>query len=398
MKPIYLDYSATTPVKPEVLAAMLPYFSEQFGNPSSLYGLGFASKDAIDQARGQVAALIGAEPREIYFTSGGTEADNWAVVGAARARRNKGNHIITSKIEHHALLHTCKALEKEGFEVTYLDVDEKGFVKLKDLKDAINERTILISIMFANNEVGTLQPIREIGEIARAYGILFHTDAVQALGNVPIDVRELNIDLMSVSAHKIYGPKGIGALFIRKGLVIENLLQGGGQENKRRAGTENLTGIVGFGKAAELAGNGLAARVQRIRDLREYFLAKLQERIDDIAVNGDRNQRLPGNLNVIFHYIEGEALLLHLDIRGICASTGSACSSASFSPSHVLSAMGLPLEKVYSSLRFTVGDPTTKEEIDTVVEALSEIVTKLRVLSPFDKDHQMESTQVLRHA
>ncbi|PKM84968.1 MAG: cysteine desulfurase NifS [Firmicutes bacterium HGW-Firmicutes-11] len=396
MKPIYLDYSATTPVKQEVLDAMIPYFTEKFGNPSSLYGIGFASKDAIELARSQVAALIGAEDREIYFTSGGTEADNWAVIGAARSRKNKGNHIITTKIEHHALLHTCKALEKEGFVVTYLDVDDNGIVDPAQVKNAITDQTILISVMFANNEIGTLQPIAEIGAIAKENGILFHSDGVQALGNVDIDVRSAGVDMMSMSAHKIYGPKGIGALYIRKGVVIENILFGGGQENKRRAGTENLTGIVGFGKAAELAGKNLNDHIKQVRDLRNYFLEQIRSRIDDISVNGDLEKRLPGNLNLIFNYVEGEALLLHLDIRGICASTGSACSSASFSPSHVLSAMGLPLEKVYSSLRFTVGDFTTKEDLDLVVASLVEIVSKLRELSPFDKDHRMQSTQVLR--
>jgi cysteine desulfurase len=396
MKPIYLDYSATTPVKQEVLDAMIPYFTEKFGNPSSLYGIGFASKDAIELARSQVAALIGAEAREIYFTSGGTEADNWAVIGAARSRKNKGNHIITTTIEHHALLHTCKALEKEGFTVTYLDVDEKGILDPNQVKNAITDQTILISVMFANNEIGTLQPIGEIATIAKENGILFHSDGVQALGNVDINVRTIGMDMLSMSAHKIYGPKGIGALYIRKGVVIENILFGGGQENKRRAGTENLAGIVGFGKAAELAGKNLATHIKQVRDLRDYFLDQIRSKIDDISVNGDLEKRLPGNLNLIFNYVEGEALLLHLDVRGICASTGSACSSASFSPSHVLSAMGLPLEKVYSSLRFTVGDFTTKEDLDHVVAALVEIVRKLRELSPFDKDHRMQSSQVLR--
>lgn len=396
MKPIYLDYSATTPVKQEVLDVMIPYFTEKFGNPSSLYGIGFTSKDAIELARSQVAALIGAEAREIYFTSGGTEADNWAVIGAARSRKNKGNHIITTRIEHHALLHTCKALEKEGFVVTYLDVDEKGIVDPVQVKNAITDQTILISIMFANNEIGTLQPIEEIAAIANENGILFHSDGVQALGNVDIDVKKLGMDMLSMSAHKIYGPKGIGALYLRKGVVIENILFGGGQENKRRAGTENLAGIVGFGKAAEVAGRNLEDHIIQVRDLRNYFLDQILSRIDDISVNGDLEKRLPGNLNLIFNYVEGEALLLHLDVRNICASTGSACSSASFSPSHVLSAMGLPLEKVYSSLRFTVGDFTTKEELDLVVSALVEIVAKLRELSPFDKDHRMQSSQVLR--
>lgn len=393
MKQVYLDYSATTPVKREVLDEMIPYFSEKFGNPSSLYEMGFESKDALTLARSRVAHLIGASEREIYFTSGGTESDNWAVIGAAKARKKDGNHIITTKIEHHALLHTCEFLEKEGYKVTYLDVDNKGRVSPQDLLNAITDQTILISVMFANNEVGTIQPIKEIGEIARSHGILFHSDAVQALGNVPINVKELGVDLLSMSSHKIYGPKGVGALYIRKGLVIPNLLFGGGQEFKKRAGTENLTGIIGFGKAAELAEHTLFSHIETVTNLRNYFIAELTKRVKDIEINGDMEHRLPGNVNVIFHYIEGEALLLHLDVRGICASTGSACSSASFNPSHVLSAMGLPLEQVYGSLRFTLGDFTTKEDVDYVVRELEDIVNTLRAFSPFDKDHAMQSAQ-----
>lgn len=393
MRQVYLDYSATTPVKREVLDEMLPYFTEKFGNPSSLYGIGFEAKEAVSLARARVAHLIGAQDREIYFTSCGTESDNWAVLGVARAKKEKGNHIITTKIEHHALLHTCKYLEEEGYEVTYLDVDNKGRISLEKLEKTITDKTILISIMFANNEVGAIQPIKEIAMIAKRHGILFHTDAVQALGNVPIDVKDLGIDMMSISAHKIYGPKGVGALYIRKGLVIPNILHGGGQENKKRAGTENVSGIVGFGKAAELAEHNLPEHIEKVTDLRNYFISEITNRIEAVIVNGDMEHRLPGNANLIFNYVEGEALLLSLDVKGIFASTGSACSSASFSPSHVLTAMGLPLEKVYSSLRFTIGDFTTKEDVDYVVGEIEEIVKRLRAFSPFDKDHEMKSTQ-----
>ncbi|MDO4552701.1 MAG: cysteine desulfurase NifS [Bacillota bacterium] len=396
MKTIYLDYAATTPVKQEVLAEMLPYFSEKFGNPSSLYAMGQESREALEKARAQVASLIGAKPREISFTSSGTEADNWAVAGAARSRRKKGNHIITTKIEHHALLHTCQALEKEGFAVTYLDVDSCGRVDPAELEAAITEGTILVSIMYANNEVGTIQPIKELAAIAKKHGVLFHTDAVQALGNMDIDVKELGVDLMSVSAHKIYGPKGIGALYIRQGVAIANLVYGGAQENKKRAGTENLGGIVGFGKAAELAGRDLQQHQAKLAGLRDYFIEQVQQRIPEVDVNGSLEHRLPGNANLIFNYVEGEALLLYLDARGICASTGSACSSASFSPSHVLLAMGLPPEKVYSSIRFTLGDFTTKEDLDHVTEELVRIVEQLRSFSPYNKDRPMESRQVLR--
>ncbi|MDD4584155.1 MAG: cysteine desulfurase NifS [Eubacteriales bacterium] len=393
VRQVYLDYSATTPVKNKVLEEMLPYFSENFGNPSSLYQIGFKSKDAITLARSRVAQLIGAEDKEIYFTSSGTEADNWAVIGTAKKLKPKGNHIITSKIEHHALLHTCEYLEKEGYQVTFLNVDKKGMVSLEELERAITDRTILISIMFANNEVGTIQPIKEIAKIAKKHGVLFHTDGVQALGNLPIDVKELNVDMMSISAHKIYGPKGVGALYIRKGLTIPNLIHGGGQENKKRAGTENVPGIVGFGKAASLADENLASHIEKVRTLRDYFISQITTRIEDVVVNGDMEHRLPGNANLIFKYIEGEALLLYMDTKGIFASTGSACSSATFSPSHVLSAMGLPLEQVYSSIRFTVGDFTTKEDIDYAVDEIVEMVEKLRAFSPYNKDNVMNSAQ-----
>ncbi len=393
MREVYLDYSATTPVKQEVLEEMLPYFNEKFGNPSSLYAKGFDAKEALMQARSRVASLIGAQEREIYFTSGGTEADNWAIAGAVKSRKAKGNHIITTRIEHHAVLHTCEYLEKEGYDVTYLDVDKDGLISLEQLKQAITDKTVLISIMFANNEVGSIQPVKEIAAIAKERGILFHTDAVQALGNMPIDVKDLGVDMMSVSAHKIYGPKGVGALYIRKGITITNLLQGGAQEYKKRSGTENLPGIVGFGKAAELAMQNLDTHITKTTELRDYFLAEIQRNIPDVDVNGGMEKRLPGNLNLIFNYVEGEAMILYMDIRGIYASTGSACSSASFSASHVLAAMGLPIEKAYSSVRFTVGDFTTKDDIDYAVNVITEIVNKLRSFSPFDKDHAMESAQ-----
>ncbi len=393
MREVYLDYSATTPVKEEVLEEMMPYFTEKFGNPSSLYAKGLEAKEALVLARSRVAKLIGADEREIFFTSGGTEADNWAVIGAAKSSRKKGNHIITTKVEHHALLHTCKDLEKEGFEVTYLDVDKGGLISLDQLKDAITDNTILISIMFANNEVGTIQPVKEIGTIAREKGILFHSDGVQALANTKIDVKELGIDMLSISAHKIYGPKGVGALYIRKGLTINNLMHGGAQEYKKRAGTENLTGIVGFGKACELAALNLDSHIENVRKLRDYFLAEIMKNIADVDVNGDMTNRLPGNINLIFNYIEGEAMILYMDMKGIYASTGSACSSGSFAASHVLGAMGLPLEKAYSSIRFTIGDFTTKDDIDYVVGEIKIIVEKLRKISPFNKDRIMNSAQ-----
>ena len=385
MRQVYLDYSATTPVKKEVLDEMLPYFSEKFGNPSSLYGIGLSAKSDLNQAREELAKLIGADEREIYFTSCGTEADNWAVIGTAKAKKSKGNHIITSKIEHHALLHTCQALEKEGFEVTYLDIDSSGRISLEDLENAITDQTVLISIMFANNEIGTIQPVKEISEIAKKHGIWFHTDAVQALGNVPIDVKDLGVDMMSMSAHKIYGPKGVGALYIKKGIVIPSFINGGAQENKRRAGTENMAGIIGFGKAAELAGKNLQQHIRQVTELRDYFKEQILARIPEVEINGTMEYRLPGNINFIFNYIEGESFLLLMDAKGICASTGSACSSASLTPSHVLKALKLPYEKMHSSIRFTVGDFTTKEDLDYAVEEIIPIVDRLRAISPIYK-------------
>jgi cysteine desulfurase len=385
MRQVYLDYSATTPVKKEVLDEMLPYFSEKFGNPSSLYGIGLSAKTDLNMARSKVAKLIGADEREIYFTSCGTEADNWAVIGTARAKKAKGNHIITTKIEHHALLHSCEYLQKEGFEVTYLDIDKDGRISLADLENAITDKTILISIMYANNEIGSIQPIKEIAGIARKHEIWFHTDAVQALGNVPIDVRDLGIDMMSMSAHKIYGPKGVGALYIRKGVVIPSFMNGGAQENKRRAGTENMAGIIGFGKAAELAGTNLQSHIRHVSELRDYFKDQILSRIPEVEINGGMKHRLPGNINLIFNYIEGESLLLLMDAKGIYASTGSACSSASLTPSHVLKALKLPYEKIHSSIRFTIGDFTTKEDLDYTAEELVQIVERLRSISPIYK-------------
>ncbi len=386
MREVYLDYSATTPVKEEVLREMLPYFTEKFGNPSSLYTKGLESKEAVDTARSQVAALIGAEAKEIYFTGCGSEADNWVVFGVADKLKHKGNHIITTKIEHHAMLHSCEFLEKKGFEVTYLDVEPDGTVKPENLEKAITDKTILISIMMVNNEVGTVEPIKECSAIAGKHGILFHTDAVQALGNVPIDVKEMGIDLMSMSAHKIYGPKGIGALYMRKGLRISNYLHGGAQEMGRRAGTENLAGIVGFGKAAELSREHFAEHVAHCSQLRNYLVEKITAEIPDTFVNGTMEHRHPGNANITFKYIEGESILLMLDFKGIAVSTGSACSSKSLEPSHVLTAMGVPVEMVHGTVRFTVGDFTTKEDIDYVVECLKEIVAKLRELSPVSSE------------
>ena len=381
MRNVYLDYSATTPVKDQVLQEMIPYFTEKFGNPSSLYDKGLESKDAVTHAREQVAELINAKPSEIFFTAGGTEADNWAVFGTAEKLKAKGNHIITTKVEHHAMLHSCAALEKDGFEVTYLDIDKDGFVDLKQLEDSITDKTILISIMLVNNEIGTIQPIKEAAAIAKKHKVLFHTDAVQGLGNVPIDVRDMGVDMMSLSSHKIYGPKRVGALYIRKGVSIANYMYGGAQENRKRAGTENLPGIVGFGKAAELAKANFDNHVKHCSQLRDYLKDRIINEIPDTFVNGTMEHRHPGNLNVTFEYIEGEAILLLLNQFGISVSTGSACSSASLEPSHVLSALGVPVEMIHGTVRFTVGDFTTKEDIDYVVDNLKTVVAKLREIS-----------------
>lgn len=386
MRQVYLDYSATTPVKEEVLKEMIPYFTENFGNPSSLYTKGATSKEAINKARLQVANLIGANENEVFFTSSGTEADDWALIGIADALKSKGNHIITTKIEHHAILNSCEYLSKHGYEITYLDVDKEGLVNPQDLKNAITDTTILVSIMFVNNEVGTIQDIKELCRIAKDKKVIFHTDAVQALGNVKIDVKDLGVDLMSISAHKIYGPKGIGALYIKRGTKIANFMHGGAQEGKKRAGTENLPGIVGFGKAAELANLNLEDHIKKLAELRNYFIDQVFEKIENVYLNGSREFRHPGNANLTFEYIEGESMLLYLDLLGISVSTGSACSSASLTPSHVLTCLGVPVEKIHGSLRFTVGDPTTKEDIDYVVEKLVEVVAKLRAISPVSKE------------
>ncbi len=386
MRNVYLDYSATTPVKEEVLKEMIPYFTEKFGNPSSLYDKGLEAKAAVDHAREQLADLIHANPKEIYFTAGGTEADNWSLMGVADKLKDKGNHIITTKIEHHAILHSCEFLEKHGYEVTYLGIDENGRISLEELENAITDKTILISVMMVNNEIGTVQPIKEIGKIAKAHKIIFHTDAVQALGNVPIDVKDMGIDLMSMSSHKIYGPKGEGALFMRKGLRISNYIHGGAQENSKRAGTENLTGIVGFGKAAELARVNFDKHVQHCSELRNYLVDRILKEIPDTQLNGTMEGRHPGNANITFKFIEGESILLLLNQFGISVSTGSACSSKSLEPSHVLVALGVPVEMIHGTVRFTVGDFTTKEDIDYVIEKLKIIVEKLRALSPINAE------------
>ncbi|MCI5533686.1 MAG: cysteine desulfurase NifS [Firmicutes bacterium] len=386
MRNVYLDYSATTPVKEEVLKEMIPYFTEKFGNPSSLYDKGLEAKAAVDHAREQLAALINADPKEIYFTAGGTEADNWSLMGVADKLKDKGNHIITTKIEHHAILHSCEFLEKHGYEVTYLGIDKNGRISLEELENAITDKTILISVMMVNNEIGTVQPIKEIGKIAKAHKIIFHTDAVQALGNVPIDVKDMGIDLMSMSSHKIYGPKGEGALFMRKGLRISNYIHGGAQENSKRAGTENLTGIVGFGKAAELARVNFDKHVQHCSELRNYLVDRILKEIPDTQLNGTMEGRHPGNANITFKFIEGESILLLLNQFGISVSTGSACSSKSLEPSHVLVALGVPVEMIHGTVRFTVGDFTTKEDIDYVIDSLKVIVEKLRALSPINAE------------
>lgn len=382
MRNVYLDYSATTPVKEEVLNEMIPYFTEKFGNPSSLYDKGLESKDAITEARERVASLINASTGEVFFTAGGTESDNWAVFGSAEALKSKGNHIITTKIEHHAMLHSCEFLEKQGYEITYLSIDKDGYISLDELEKAITDKTVLISIMMVNNEIGTVQPIKEACAIAKKHGVLFHTDAVQALGNVEIDVKDLGIDLMSMSSHKIYGPKGTGALYIRKGVRIANYLHGGAQENRKRAGTENLPGIIGFGKAAELSKANFENHVKHCSELRNYLKDRIINEIPDTYVNGTMEHRHPGNLNITFKYIEGESILLLLNQFGISVSTGSACSSTSLNPSHVLTALGVPVEMIHGTIRFTVGDFTTKEDIDYVVENLKTIVSRLRELSP----------------
>ena len=390
MKRVYMDYSATTYVKPEVLEEMMPYFTENFGNPSGFYEEARKTAIAVDEARGKVAKGINAERSEVYFTAGGCEADNWALKGIALAYKNKGNHIITTKIEHHAILNTCKFLEKHGFEVTYLDVDSEGFIDLEELKNAITDKTILVSVMFINNEIGTIEPIKEIGEICKERNILFHTDAVQAIGHVPIDVKALNIDLLSMAAHKIYGPKGIGALYIRKGVRIQNLIHGGGQERGRRATTENTPGIVGFGKAVELATNpeNLKKHAEKLTKLRDKLIEGLLK-VPYSRLNGpkDGSKRSPGNVNICFKFIEGESILLSLDFEGICASSGSACTSGSLDPSHVLLAIGLPHEIAHGSLRLSLGDGNTEEDVDYALETIPPIIERLRKMSPLWQNH-----------
>jgi cysteine desulfurase len=379
---VYMDHSATTYTRKEVVDAMTPYFIEHFGNPSSIYSIAGDSKKAIDAARLQVAKALGAEPDEIYFTSGGSESDNWAIKGVASASVAKGNHIITSSIEHHAVLHSCQFLEKQGFTVTYLPVDEYGLVNPSDLEKAITDKTILITIMYANNEIGTIEPVAELGAIARKHKVPFHTDAVQVIGNLPVDVKAQNIDMLSLSAHKFYGPKGVGVLYIKKGVKIDNLIHGGGQERRRRAGTENIAGIVGLGKAIELATADIAGHNVRIRAMRDRLLAGIIAKIPNSHLNGHPEKRLPGNINISFEFIEGEGMLLWLDDAGICASTGSACTSGSLEPSHVLLATGLPVEISHGSLRLTLGNINTESDVDYVLEELPKIVLRLREMSP----------------
>ncbi|MBS5857578.1 MAG: cysteine desulfurase NifS [Clostridia bacterium] len=382
MKSMYFDNAATTRLDDEVLQEMLPYLKENYGNASSIYKLGRESRKAVEESREKISKVLNCKPNEIYFTAGGSESDNTAIKGIAKANKKKGNHIITSKIEHPAVLETCKQLEKEGFEITYISVDENGIVDLEELKKSIKPTTILITIMFANNEIGTIQPIEEIGEIAKESNIYFHTDAVQAVGNAKIDVQKLNIDSLSLSGHKIYGPKGIGALYVKTGVKFEKFIDGGHQERNKRAGTENVAGIVGIGKSIELAYENLNEHNKKIKELRDYYVEQVKEKIPYIKINGDMEKRLPGNCNISFRFIEGEGLLLNLDLKGICASSGSACTSGSLDPSHVLLAIGLPHEIAHGSLRISIGKYNTKEEIDYLVENLVEIVNRLREMSP----------------
>ena len=392
-KMIYLDNAATTKTRPEVVEAMLPYFTESYGNPSSVYTFSAKSKEAVTKAREIIADSLGVKSNEIYFTAGGSEADNWALVAAAEAYEAKGKHIITSKIEHHAILHTCEYLEKRGYEVTYLDVDENGVVKLDELKKAIRPDTILISIMFANNEIGTIEPIKEIGAIAKEHGILFHTDAVQAYGHVPISADEYNIDMLSASGHKINGPKGIGFLYIRKGVKIRSFIHGGAQERRRRAGTENVPGIVGFGKAVQLAMDEVEERTKKEVEMREYLMEKVLREVPFTRINGSRTSRLPNNINFAFQFIEGESLLIKLDMAGICGSSGSACTSGSLDPSHVLLAIGLPHEIAHGSLRLTLSEENTMEEMDITADKIKEIVAYLRELSPLYEDYMRKHSR-----
>ena len=390
---IYLDNAATTKTAPEVVDAMLPYFSEYYGNASTIYSLGAESKKAMDHARQTIADSLGAKPEEIYFTAGGSESDNWALKATAEAYASKGKHIITTKIEHHAILHTCEYLEKRGFEITYLNVDRDGLISLDELKAAIRPDTILISVMFANNEIGTIEPIAEIGEIAKEHGVLFHTDAVQAYAQVPINVDEMHIDMLSASGHKLNGPKGIGFLYIRTGVKIRSFIHGGAQERKRRAGTENVPGIVGYGKAAEIAMANMDERIAKETQLRDYLIKRVTEEVPFTRVNGSRTNRLPNNVNFAFQFIEGESLLIKLDMAGICGSSGSACTSGSLDPSHVLLAIGLPHEIAHGSLRLTLSEENTMEEMDYVVEQIKEIVSYLRGMSPLYEDYMRRTKE-----
>ena len=390
-KIIYLDNAATTKTAPEVVDAMLPYFTEYYGNASTIYDLGNHSKNAMNEARDIIADALGAKGEEIYFTAGGSESDNWALKATAEAYKSKGNHIITSKIEHHAILHTCEWLEKQGFEVTYVDVDENGVIKLDELKKAIRPTTILISVMFANNQIGTIQPIKEIGAIAKEHGILFHTDAVQAFGQIPINVDECHIDMLSASGHKLNGPKGIGFLYIRKGVKIRSFVHGGAQERKRRAGTENIPGIVGLGVATKRAIATMQERTAKEIELRDYMIDCILKEIPYTRLNGHRIKRLPNNANFSFQFIEGESMLIMLDMDGICGSSGSACTSGSLDPSHVLLAIGLPHEIAHGSLRLTLSEEITKEDIDFVIEKLTKIIERLRSMSPLYEDFVKKS-------
>ena len=385
MRRIYLDHAATTPTHPEVVKAMLPFFTDAFGNPSSIHSYGQEAKGAVEEARTKVAELIGARSEEIVFTSGGTEADNYALKGIAYANEHKGNHIITTSIEHHAVLEVCKFLGRRGFKVTYLPVDKYGLVDPDDVRKAITDKTILISVMHANNEVGTIEPVEEIGRIAREAGAYFHSDAVQTVGHIPVNVDKLKVDLLSISGHKFYGPKGVGALYVRKGTRLVSFMHGGEQEKRRRAGTENVPGIVGLGRAVELAGQEMGKEVERLAYLRDKLIKGLVEKIDHIRLNGHPTRRLPNNVNVSVDFVEGESMLLNLDLEGICASTGSACSSASLEPSHVLLALGLPPEQAHGSLRFTLGRENTEADVERVLEVLPEIVARLRAMSPLLK-------------
>lgn len=391
---VYADNSATTAVRPEVLEAMLPYLSEQYGNPSSIYGLGQAAHQAVEEAREQVAKAIGASESEIVFTACGTESDNWAIRGVAFASQNRGKHIITSAIEHHAVLHTCKQLEKEGFSVTYLPVDETGLVSPDDLKAAITNETVLVTIMMANNEIGTIEPIRELCAIAHESGVLFHTDAVQAVGHIPVNVEELGVDLLSLSGHKFHAPKGIGALYIRKGTRIGTFMQGGAQERNRRAGTENVAGIVALGKAITLAVEELPETAERLTQLRDRTIKGILDRVPYARLNGHEKKRLPGSLNIGFEFIEGESILLLLDMKGIAASSGSACTSGSLDPSHVLLAIGLPHEKAHGSVRLSYSRYTTEEDVDYIIETLPPIIERLRAMSPLYEEFERSQKNV----